>query len=188
LAEIIMADRTNPTDAGTQEAEFVRLLTLHQLDIYLYVHSLLPDSTQAADVTQEVNVVLWEKHKQFDPAKDFRAWAYQIARYKVLKHRSQTKRKGLSFSDALIEQLAVQAPNCTSDDNGVIERLQQCIAKLTLRDRDLLNHRYASTTSCEAIAEVFGRPIRWVHNSLNRIRHELAQCIAGTSLNGDQHD
>ena len=61
-------------------SDFVRLLTQHQRDMYLYIRSLLPDRHEADDVLQEVNLVLWDKRAQFRIDSNFRAWAFQIAR------------------------------------------------------------------------------------------------------------
>ena len=41
--------------------EFVQLLTSNQSRLYAYVLSLLGDRTQAEDVMQETNAVLWRK-------------------------------------------------------------------------------------------------------------------------------
>ena len=163
-------------DAGT--ADFVRLITSHQLDIERYVHSLLPNPNEAAEVVQETNVVLWEKRHQFEPATDFRAWAFQIARYKLMEHQSQRRPKCLCFSDALIDELGVQALQCAVVDNDLMDGLRRCIAQLAARDRELLRQRYSSTTTCAGIAEQIGRSVGWVYSALRRIRRELLECTA----------
>ena len=139
-----MVDQAAMPDDDARGAEFVRLLTSHQLDIYLYVHSLMPDPNEAAEIVQDTNVVLWEKRDQFETARDFRAWAFQIARYKMLEHRAQRKRKCVCFSDALVDELALQAPHYAKADNDLIDGLRRCIARLAARDRELLGQRYSS--------------------------------------------
>ena len=173
-----MLDHVNMPDAEAREAEFVQLLTLHQLDIYLYVHSLMPDPNEVAEIVQETNVVLWEKRAEFDTARDFRAWAFQIARYKLLKYQAKRKRKFVSFSDALVDQLAIQAPDYTKADNDLMDGLRHCVAQLAASDHELLSQRYSLMTTCETIAKAIGRPVRWVYNALNRIRQELHDCMA----------
>jgi RNA polymerase sigma-70 factor, ECF subfamily len=173
-----VGDQANIPDDEARWTEFVRLLTLHQLDIYLYVHSLVPDPNEAAEIVQDTNVVLWEKRDQFDIGTDFRAWAFQVARYKVLQHRAQHKRQCLCFSDALVDELAIQATHYATADNELIDGLRRCVEQLAARDREILVQRYSPLTSCESIATSFGRPIRWVYNTLNRIRQELSDCMA----------
>lgn len=173
-----MVDRPNMSDNEAREAEFVRLITSHQLDIYLYVHSLMPGSEESADVVQNTNTVLWEKRDQFEIGTDFRAWAFKVARYELSTHRSQHKRTGLCFSDTLVDELAIRAPRYTEADDDLMDDLRRCVAQLASTDRELLNRRYASRATCESIAKAFSRPVRWVHNALSRIRQELRNCIA----------
>ena len=173
-----MIDRVDMPDDEAHGAEPVTLLTSHQLDIYFYVRSLVLDPDEVAEIVQDTNLVLWEKRDQFEAVKDFRAWAFQIARYKVLQHRSQRKRKCPCFSDALVDELALQAPHYATADNDLMDGLDRCIAQLVARDRELLRQRYSSMASCESIAKAIGRPVRWVYKALNRIRQELLDCMA----------
>jgi RNA polymerase sigma-70 factor (ECF subfamily) len=109
---------------------------------------------------------------------DFRAWAFQIARYKLSEYRAKRKQKCLCFSDALIDELALQAPNYATADNDLIDELRRCMGQLTTKDRELLRQRYSSRTTCASIAKTVGRPVTWVYNALRRIRHELLDCVA----------
>ena len=172
-----MVEQSAIPDDDARGAEFVRLITLYQLDIYLYVHSILPNPNEAAEIVQETNVVLWEKRNQFDTGTDFRAWAFQIARYKLLEYRAQRK-KCLCFSDVLIDELALHAPNYVTADSDLIDGLRRCVAQLVAKDRELLRQRYSTGTTCANIAKALGRPVTWVYNSLRRIRHDLLDCIA----------
>lgn len=181
-----MLDHTSIPNDEAQGAEFVRLLTAHQLDIYFYIRSLVPDPNEVADIVQDTALVLWEKRKLSGEIRDFRAWAFQIARYKVMEHRAQRKRKGLCFSDALVDELALQAPRYANIENELIDGLQRCVEQLATRDRELLSQRYSSLTSCETIARAIGRPVRWVYNSLSRIRRELLECATRHANTGGE--
>jgi RNA polymerase sigma-70 factor, ECF subfamily len=173
-----MGDDVNTPEDESHGAELVRLLTSHQLDLYLYVRSLVLDPHEVAEVVQETNLVLWERREEFGTIRDFRAWAFQIARNKLLQRRDLRKRKCVCFSDALVDELALQAPQYASIDNDLIDGLRRCVAQLAARDHELLGRRYSSQDSCESIAEVIGRPVTWVYNALRRIRHELLDCMA----------
>jgi RNA polymerase sigma-70 factor (ECF subfamily) len=166
-------------ESDTHDAELVRLLTSYQRDIYFYVRSLILDLNDVEEIVQNTNLLLWEKRDQFDISKDFRPWAFQIARYKVLEYRAQCKRKCVHFSDALIDELAIKSPQYSERvDADLMADLRRCIAQLAARDRDILNQRYSSRATCESVAKAIGRPIHWVYKALNRIRQELADCMA----------
>lgn len=67
--------------------EFLQLLTSHQSRIYAYILSLVFDRTQADDLLQETNAVLWRKAEEFETGTNFVAWAFQIAYYEVMQQR-----------------------------------------------------------------------------------------------------
>jgi len=173
-----MVDSPNTSSNPLRDGEFVRLMTLYQPDIYAYLRSLMFMAEEAADVLQDTNLVLWEKRDQFIGGTDFRAWAFQIARYKLLQHQSRNKRQGLSFSESMVDELALQAAVSLNTDEDPIGELRKCLAKLPPKDRALILQRYAPLATCESIAAAIGRPIRWVYKSLSRIRRELLDCIA----------
>jgi RNA polymerase sigma-70 factor, ECF subfamily len=178
LTGSIAVNHPNTPDDEAGEAAFVRLLTSHQLDITLYVHSLVPDQNEAAEIIQSTNTILWEKRSQFVMSTNFRAWAFQIARYELLEWRAKRRRNSVCFSDAMIDELALQAPSHAIADTGLLDELRRCVAQLTVQDHELLTKRYTSGKTCESIAKSIGRPIRWVYKALGRIRSELRNCVA----------
>jgi RNA polymerase sigma-70 factor, ECF subfamily len=173
-----MSDNAITPDDSASEAEFVRLFTSHQVDIYLFVHSLIPNPDAAEEIVQETNVALWEKHREFDVSRDFRVWAFSFARNKVLQFLEKHKRKCVCFSDALVNELAIRAPGRVMANDDRIDDLRHCVALLAAKDRKLLGLRYSARATCEAIAKTFGKPVTWVYNAMRRIRHELLDCIA----------
>jgi RNA polymerase sigma-70 factor, ECF subfamily len=184
LGDVAVGDAAIPNDEARQ-SELVRLLTSHQRDIYLYVRSLVLDANEVEEIVQETNLVLWEKRDQFDTSKDFRPWAFQFARYKLSEHRARQRRNGVCFSDTLVDELALQASQCAPIDNELKDELRLCVAQLAARDRELLNQRYSLLASCESIAAEFGRPVRWVYNTLNRVRQELFDCLTRHARPGE---
>jgi RNA polymerase sigma-70 factor (ECF subfamily) len=163
------------------EAEFVRLLTLYQPNVYLYIRSLVLKPDDAAEILQNTNLVLWEKRRQYQHGTNFLAWAFQIARYKLREQHVQRNRNVPCFSDAFIDELALRASQRVDADSDLMDQLRRCVAKLTEADRELIGQRYSLQASCETIAQAFGRPIRWVYNALARIREELLTCVAESS-------
>ena len=174
-------NHTHAHDDEASGAEFVRPLTLYQPNIYLYIRSLVLDPDEAAEILQDTNLVLWEKRDQFKNDTNFLAWAFQIVRYKLRERHVQRKRKCVCFSDALVDELALQASQRVSADSDLIDELRRCLAQLAATDRELIGQRYASQATCESIAKAIGRPVRWVYNALARIREELLDCVGRSS-------
>jgi len=72
--------------------QFLRLFAEHEPALRTFVRSLLPSLADASEVMQEVAVVLWQKFAEFDATRDFRKWAFGVARYEALAHlRDQSK-------------------------------------------------------------------------------------------------
>ncbi len=172
-----MSDAFSPANDEARGAEFVRLLTTHQPDIYLYLRSLVLDPDEASEILQDTNLVLWEKRGQFQIGTNFRAWAFQIARYKLLQHQAQRQRAGVCFSDALVDELALEMSGSENALEELIDELRRCVALLPAKDRELIGRRYAPRATCYSVAQALGRPVRWVYKAVSRIRKALLECI-----------
>ena len=71
----------------SQTAELVQLLTGHQADIYLYIRSLVFDVDHASEHSGGYKPHLVAHRNTFQIGTNFRAWAFQIARHKVMEWR-----------------------------------------------------------------------------------------------------
>src|SRR4051812_12731478 len=96
------------TDSQRTEA-IVQLLTEHQQKLYVYILSLLGNPTDADEVLQNTNLVLWRKAADFHFGTCFSAWACRLAYYEVLAFRKQRGRSRLNFNQELLDTLAEEA-------------------------------------------------------------------------------
>ena len=169
-------------------AEFVRLLTEHQADLWAYIISQMPGSPDVGDILQKTNLVLWTKQKQFEPDRpdsSFRAWAFAIARFEILAHLKKNKRGSwLVFNDDLLETIAEEAPKAIPESTLRLQFLESCMEKLQPTHRNLLNHRYQSKDSLDSYAKQCGRSVSSLSVTLHRVRAKLKDCI---QLGMDQH-
>ena len=46
-------------------ADTIRQISLHQASLLAYIQTLQPDRSEAQDILQETNVVLWQKVNEF---------------------------------------------------------------------------------------------------------------------------
>ena len=89
-----------------RSTEFVRLLTGHQRQLYLFILTLLPDPNDAEYVLGDVNTLLWTKADDFEPGTNFTAWAYRVAHFEVLAFRKRSARQPVYFSEELLATFA----------------------------------------------------------------------------------
>jgi RNA polymerase sigma-70 factor (ECF subfamily) len=83
----------------------------------------------------------------------------------------------LYFSDNFLAQVAEEA--LVNSDQLEIRRqaLADCLGKLRPKDRELIQQRYAPGENGLSIAQVMGRPVNSVYQSLSRIRKTLLECV-----------
>jgi RNA polymerase sigma-70 factor, ECF subfamily len=163
-----------PKDAQEQ---FVRNLTSCQPALYAYILSLLPNRNDANDVLQDTNLVMWRRSDEYVEGANFTAWAYKIARYKVLAHHRDRRRDRHIFDEELFGRLADDAEHRTGDPEGVASLLDDCVAELPATQRVLVQERYAPGGSVQDMARKLGQSAAALSVTLSRIRNALLACI-----------
>jgi RNA polymerase sigma-70 factor (ECF subfamily) len=164
--------------------EFVTALTGSQRRLHAYVLSLTADRHQAEEIVQETNLVLWRKADDFERDTNFIAWAFRVAYYQTLAYRQRQGRDRLVFDDEVVELLAEEYP-APQEVDARRESLEECLAKLTPRQRNLLNVRYRDGVSVERIAADLQRSANTVAQTLHRLRLALMECIQRTLAAGE---
>lgn len=178
-----MADsQKTPAPANTAASperteEFVKLISQHQRRLASYILTLVPHWADAEEILQEANVVLWREFHNFELGTNFAAWAYKIAYHQVLNFRKRRSRDKLQFSEAFLEAVAAEAGAAADGLETRYHVLTECIAKLTPRNREILNQRYRSGADIESLAEKVGRTVQASYRALSRIRRTLQDCV-----------
>jgi RNA polymerase sigma-70 factor, ECF subfamily len=165
--------------------EFVALLTRYHRRIYSFIRSLVPHQADAEDLFQDVSTTLWEKFDTFRKGSDFRAWAFQIAHYKVLNFRQRRAHRPQLFDDKLIEKLVRERLLLDDAFDARNRALADCYQKLCLEDRRMLDLRYAEEATVSDVAAQTGRSVDFVYKSLRRIHGALHHCIDESVKNED---
>ncbi|MEI8036831.1 MAG: sigma-70 family RNA polymerase sigma factor [Verrucomicrobiota bacterium] len=168
---------TPPSDNPGSE-QFVQELTNHQTAMLAYIRSLAPGGGGARDLLQEVNITLWQKREVFELGTNFKAWSFQIIRYHLLNHRRRLVAHGwLVFDDDLLERMS---PDIEAAPEELEERhlaLRRCLLRLRPQDRELLHHRYATTSSLGVYAAATRRSAGTLKAVLFNLRAALRRCI-----------
>lgn len=157
----------------------MQLFTRTQRTLYLYILSMVGSPTDADEILQETNVVIWSKFQNFQLGTNFKAWAREIARLEIMKHRDRQRRDKHQFSDEFVQQVAQAREDDIKSDLEERKRraLATCLDKLRPQDRELIQLRYRPGETGKDLAEILGRPANSVYQSLGRIRRALLECI-----------
>ena len=157
--------------------QFLRLFAEHEPALRTYVRSLLPSRGETSEVMQEVAVVLWQKFAEFDAARDFRKWAFGVARYEVLAYRRDRARDRHVFDDELVGKLADEAEAAEPRHEAQREALESCLQKLSEEQRRLVLRAYAKGTRIDELASQRGQTAMSLYKLLQRIRQTLLECV-----------
>lgn len=153
--------------------QYLAHVTGCQSALYAFICSLLGNSESARDVLQETNLVLWKKAAEFDPSREFKAWAYKIAYMQVLAFRKQQSRDRLIFDDDVLDSVAQEiiARDESLDQN--LRKLDDCIRKLPPPLRRAVQMRYGDGQSVKSIAAQLKQNANAVAVMLYRARQAL---------------
>lgn len=157
--------------------EFIELLTGTQSAVFGYIMTLCHDPSLAKDILQETSVTLWRKAEDFELGTNFTAWACRTAYYHVLNHRRKMSREQLVFDEDVFDYLAERQEARSTGTDHRLELLRDCISVLPESQRDLVERRYHSGATVQAIAAQEGKSEGAISQSLFRIRAVLQRCV-----------
>ncbi|MGD7653359.1 MAG: sigma-70 family RNA polymerase sigma factor [Verrucomicrobiales bacterium] len=170
--------KPQPDEINEAMRDFVRDVTEIQPALRAFIGYLMSGTGEVADVTQEVNLLLWEKRDQFEPGTNFRAWAFTCARYCVLGHLRRMRREGRHiFSPELVDQLADEWQDDAKAHEKELVALEYCLERLPSEDLDLVRTRYGSHGGVQRLADRLGQSAGSMRIRLFRLRAALKRCI-----------
>jgi RNA polymerase sigma-70 factor (ECF subfamily) len=159
-----------------REQHVLELFVRHQTRIKGFIVSLMGDFEAVPDVLQETFLVVQRKADEFEPGSSFIAWAFQIARFQVMKAQAQRKRAAERFSDTVLETLAASAPEEPLDE-AKVSALGTCLEKLAPQARRIVDFFYQNEHKPKEIAQLMHWTPLAVSVALSRARKFLRECI-----------
>ena len=165
--------------------EFVRLLMMHQQEVFRYVVSLVPGLADAQEVMQETALALWRKFEEYDASRPFVPWAKQFAYFEALRF-CRSRSKYMEFlSEELLERLSATRSNLEPVLEERRTALRQCLEVLPSRDRTLLDVRYGSEQNLVDFEKQTGSSIHMLRKTLVQLRRGLLECVSRRLATGE---
>ena len=159
--------------------EYLKLLAEYEHSIKVYIITMIPVIYDADDIMQDVRLTMWKKFDTFKSGTNFKAWALQIAYYKIIdfKKRKGRENKKLMFTDEFYEAVENAGKKLETMNKSKRKSLQNCIGKLQSTHILMYVLRYKEKLSIEQISEKMGRTITATYRVISRIRASLKKCI-----------
>jgi RNA polymerase sigma-70 factor (ECF subfamily) len=158
-------------------AAFISEVSRSQLHLHAFIMSIIWHPSDADDVLQETNLVLWRKADEFDPTRPFLPWAIRIAQFQCLAWLKTRSRSKCRTSEALLESLVDEAIEEAPHFDPRRIALSDCLHSLPPPHQKLLAERYEPDGSVNEIAERRGSTPKAVSEMLRRIRQRLLSCV-----------
>ena len=161
-----------------QNETFLKLLAQSEVVLRAYLRSLVNDQNHLSEVLQNTFIVGWKKYDQFTGNEaDFTKWLCVIGKYEALKHRQKLARDRLILSEELVHQIANEGESDFTSYSLWIDRLDECITKLSPSNQVIIKEAYSPYCSIKELAKRVNKTPNALYQKLSRIRNRLAICM-----------
>lgn len=157
--------------------DFVRQLVQHQNKIHAFILALVPDWNDADDILQDTAEVMWRKYGNNIKIDNFAALGIGIARNIIYSHYRNKKKQESLLQDDILENVAGFAQELSSYADERISVLRNCLAKLAVKDKELIRLRYEEGLNVKSVAQVSKRSVDGLYKSLGRIHDSIMRCV-----------
>ena len=188
--ELIAGSIANP-------AMFADIFDRHHGELYRYLRRQV-GADLAADLAAETFVTAFARRGSYrQESADARPWLYGIAHNLLRNHQRRQRRRLAAYARHGAEPVADAAAeaeftlaDARADSSAVIVRLEQILARMPERDREVLQLFAWAGMSYAEVAQALRIPVGTVRSRLNRARRELRALLENDppqELLGERH-
>lgn len=172
--------------ASASEEEFVTELTANQSALQAFINSLMPGDSGTDEVMQRTNITLWRKRETYQTGTNFRAWAFECAKWTMRAYLKEKQRGNWLVVDEELTQVITDRmiERLPPSPNAPQIALRMCLEKLRPVDRDLILNHYEGGESLAECAQRSGTTAGTLKVTLFRIRAVLRRCISDRLATG----
>ncbi|MEL6427612.1 MAG: sigma-70 family RNA polymerase sigma factor [Planctomycetota bacterium] len=174
------ASRVAGAASRNEQVLFEALVRQNADALFVYVRACARDAGLAEEVFQDTLVVAWERLADYDSRRPFAAWTRGIAR-RILQAKRRERSTSRSLSDGLAEQLEVRfhALDARAGDtlDEKLAALRGCLERLSARDRDAIDGRYALGLRGAPLAERLQTSLENARKIVQRARTKILDCM-----------
>jgi RNA polymerase sigma-70 factor (ECF subfamily) len=160
------------------KAAFETVYRATSLKLYGIVVRILGRGDVADEVLQEVYVRVWQRSREFDPARSSPiTWLATIARNRALDEAKRKTMRSLDDSPEVLEIPSDDDPSANLEQSQELRRLYACLAHLETEKRELVMLAYYQGMTREEIANRLQRPVATVKTWLRRSLAQIKDCL-----------
>lgn len=148
--------------------------------LYGLIYSLVRDVQAAEEIFQEVAVVAMEKEKRGDEViREPAQWLKEVVRRLVQAGFRTRQGRLITVEPDYLEQvsLSFEAEGDADYHQCKLDALGSCLERVSPRNRELLERRYAQGSSYDEIAHEVKRSAGSLRVLVHRLQRHLADCV-----------
>jgi len=169
---------------GGDSTAFEELVSRYESTIMNMAYRLLGNRSDAADVTQEIFVLLLRKLGSFRGEAKFSTWLYRVSLNACHDHARRLRRH-ISLSDSPGEDLpeieqrladdGIESPEASLERTEIQGTVQEAIARLPHKFKEVIYLHDINGYDYKEVADILDISLGTVKSRLNRARGRLAR-------------
>ncbi len=173
-----MMSKGGPAFQSDGPARIAGLLMKFRADIYAYLLAAVRNHHDAEDLLQEVSLAATRSWERYEEGTNFRAWAREIARRRVLDYSKRLDRRAALLDPEVLSRLEAAALEVEETQPADLRRdaLRKCLEAVQGPSRRVLELRYDQRLDVPRIAAAVGRTVQATYAILKRVRQALREC------------
>jgi RNA polymerase sigma-70 factor (ECF subfamily) len=171
----------------SESVTFDSVVTRFHEPLYHYLRRIVVNHDDAADLLQDIFIIIYENLNQLKSAEALKSWVYRIATNeasKFLKRRNISTGLSTSLDDEDNNEInRLRAASYVDFDNAIAVTFQEALLTLSEMQRTVFSLRYYEDLSYQEISEVTGSSV----DSLKVIYHNAKERITQYILNNAEN-
>lgn len=162
--------------SGRTEA-FEPLVTPYRGALIALAYKLTRDREEALEVAQEALLKAFRYLRQYEPARSFQNWLFQIAANEARDRLRKRARERAALQNAVQGLTATESPEARRDRQEIRADITRCLAGLSPREREVFVLRDLEELDIKETAGALGCSSISVRVSLSAARRKVREAI-----------
>lgn len=162
--------------AGGDRLAMQVLFGRHQVRVYRFILRLVRNTATAEELLSDVFLEVWRQAGKFEGRSTVSTWMLSMARYMAL---SSMRRAPAQLDDEKATQIEDTAddPETTLAKKDKASVLRECLTKLSLEHREIVDLVYYHEKSVREVAEIVGIPEATVKTRMFYARKRISELL-----------
>ena len=158
------------------------LFSRHRVRVFRFLLRYIRDEASAEDVLADVFLDVWRQAGRFEGRSSVSTWMLSISRFKALSRVRQRSDAPLDedYAEGIADEADDPEIELAKRDKGAA--LRNCLAKLSVDHREIIDLVYYHEKSVEDVAQIVGIPAATVKTRLFYARQKLSEILKAAGV------